>query len=84
MGRGSLSDLVTPYSTNMRNFSAATGGAHSDPPVVCPSGWGKAYRSVPPSPPREDTDEGHYNNGVTLSVEYSSSSISVVNLCVSL
>ena len=32
---------------------AATGGTHSGPPVACCSCWGKAYRSVPPSLPRE-------------------------------
>jgi len=48
------------------------------PQVVCCSFWGKTYRSMSPSPPREVRGGGYGNDGDTLTVEDSSSSIFII------
>jgi hypothetical protein len=57
-GRGSSADWGIPSSTSMRSFLGAIGGTPLGPLVVYFSCWGKTYRSVSLSSPREARDEG--------------------------
>ena len=52
-GRSSSRDSGSRYSGITRNSSTTTGSTLSDPRTVYCSCWGKAFRSVPPSLPRE-------------------------------
>ena len=71
--------LINEHEKLFGGISAGT-DIHSGPLEVCYRCWGKVYWSGSPNPPREAREEGSLPQWGVLLVDYSLSSISMVNL----